>query len=100
MAKSGRLKPAKGGFELVDEFAEIRGEHCYTFNFTTFRSVSVKGGKVVFDDGAMTLSASVPGEWKIEYLSRPAKPLLKRRPGFRRVAFRCPLAERIAFSLR
>lgn len=95
-----RLKPAKGGFEMVDEFAEIRGEHCYTFNFTTFRSVSVKGGKVVFDDGAMTLSASVPGEWKIEDLSRPAKPLLKRRPGFRRVAFRCPLAERIAFSLR
>lgn len=95
-----RLTPSGAGLEIADEFSGVRGEHRYCFNFTTLRKVALEGDKIVFDDGAMTLAASVPGEWKIEDLSKPANGFLRRRPGFRRVAFTCPLASKIVFSLQ
>lgn len=95
-----RLTPAGEGLELVDEFSGLHGEHRYTFNFTTFRKVALEGERIVFEGGALTLSASVPGEWRIEDLSHPENSFLKRRPGFRRIAFTCPLAARIAFSFK
>ena len=95
-----RLTPVGEGLELVDEFSGLHGEHRYTFNFTTFRKVALEGDKILFEDGALTLSASLPGAWKIEDLSRPKNALLKRRPGFHRIAFTCPLAARIAFSFK
>ena len=66
-----RLTPVGEGLELVDEFSGLHGEHRYTFNFTTFRKVALEGDKILFEDGALTLSASRPARGRLKTFRVP-----------------------------
>lgn len=97
---SRHLALVDNGLELIDAFEGIKGEHQYCFNFTTFRKVEIVDDKIVFDDGAMTLTASVAGEWKIEEKLERKSSFLKDRSGLHRVSFTAPLQREIIFRFR